>query len=117
MNINKLPKWAQEHIKKLERERDTAINTLKDYCNHKKPSPIYTEDLVCIGEKKGPSSIRNYIQTYKITINHQGIELNIICREEGIDMSWGDGKFRTKDVAFIPWSHQQAYLVSKENMR
>ena len=117
MNIEKLPKWAQAHIRKIERERSEAINKLNSSLDKQTPSDIYYEDMVCAGEKKGPSTKRFYIQSYKITIKHDGVELEIICRDGCIYISWGDDKYGHRDVAFIPWSYQQARLVSKENMR
>ena len=37
----KLPAWAQEHIKELERERDIAIRALNDYVDNQTESAIF----------------------------------------------------------------------------
>lgn len=114
--IKKLPKWVQEHIKKLERERDVSVRALNESCDDQSKSPIYYEDNVCTGEKSGPSVKRKYIQSHgKITVNHEGIQLDILCREGLIDLRWSNDVHG--DVALIPDSYQGARLVSRDNMR
>lgn len=117
-DISKLPKWAQEKIKTLERERENAIRQLNDYLDSQTKSPFYITDLVSTGEaERGPSYKTTYIQTNKMTIFHAGVLLDILLREGQIDLSWGGDHSRLHEIAFIPSSHQSARLVSKENMR
>lgn len=53
--IAKLPRWAQEHIEKIGRERDQAINALNRFLDGQTPSGFYVDDCVCTGEEQGPS--------------------------------------------------------------
>lgn len=116
-DISKLPKWAQDKIKELERQRLTAINALNQYCDSQTPSPFYIDEYESTGEGYGPSSKRRYIQTYKIEVVHQGVWLSVSLREDCINLQWGNGPHKHNDVAFIPHSYQNARIVSKENMR
>lgn len=115
-NISKLPKWAQEIINDLSRERDTAIRELNSYVDSDTASDIYIDEYVSIGENRGPTPKRHYIQGYTVTFNHAGIELDVnIFHDDVINLKWnavGRG-----DVAFIPDSYQSANLVSKDTMR
>ena len=36
--VTKLPKWAQEHIQTIERQRDHATATLKEFLDSQTPS-------------------------------------------------------------------------------
>ena len=111
----KLPVWAQEEIRNLERERDNAIKALNDALNHQTESPIFYWDYVSTGENQGPTQKTFYIQTRRIEINHAGVEVSILLRDDHIYISWGG--HNRKDAAFIPSSYQAAHIVSKENMR
>lgn len=122
MDIAKLPKWAREHIKKIERERDTAIRALNEYCNKQTPSPFRVEDNIGTGEKLGGSKKVRYIQTHSIIVENEGVQLRILVRtyqreHKEIELQWGKPNYATGEVAFIPTTFQAAKLVSKENMR
>ncbi len=119
MNIEKLPKWAQMHIKTIQRQRDTAINALNEHNDTQTESPFYIEELICTGEGEGgsPAYKKRYIQAHKMSVLHEGVLLDILLRDKHIDISWSNGKYGSGDVAFIPATFQQARLVSKENMR
>jgi hypothetical protein len=106
MNLDKLPKWAREHIRKIEQERDNAIKALNDFRDDQTPSPIYTEDLVCTGETRGPSVKRRYIQDVDLKIEFEGIRVDITLypREKAIRISYGNADRRIEDVAMIPRS-------------
>ena len=116
MKIEKLPKWAQEYIRNIEREREVAVNALNEYVDNQTPSPFFIDEMECTGERKGPTIKRRYVQTHKIEIEHQEVSLRIILRDESIDLQWS-GEKMLGDVAFIPSSYQSARLVSKGNMR
>ena len=120
-DMTKLPKWAQERIGKIERERDVAIRALNAFCDEQTTSPYYIEDHICTGEKQGPVVKTRYIQTHKMTISYCGVELNIMTRifnnEKTIDLQWNGTDSRTREVAFIPTSYQAGHLVAKEHMR
>lgn len=57
--ISKLPKWAQAHIANLQRQRDTAVDALKQYLDNQSPSRIFFEDMLCT--KPGPPE---YVKVY-----------------------------------------------------
>jgi|SRR3972149_7480982 len=116
MDTNKLPKWAQEQIKKLQRQRDTAVKLLEEYLNEQTPSAFSYDDFSHLGEDQGKFTTK-YVQTHKMEVEHAGVHLTIILREKHIDLQWGGVPEHHGEMAFIPASHQAAYLVSKENMR
>jgi hypothetical protein len=115
-DVSKLPKWAQEYIDKIEREREVAVKALNDYCDSQTKSPVYIQELESTGEQKGPSFKMRYIQTRRIAVEWQGVHMELLLREEGIGLQWR-GERLNGDIAFIPRSYQQAYLVAKDKMR
>lgn len=115
--ILKLPVWAQDHIKELERERETAIRALNEYVDGQTESPIYYDDMVSTGEERGPSSKRVYVQSRNIEIAHGGVHLEVDLRGEVIAIKWEDANKAMANVAFVPTSFHAASLISKENMR
>lgn len=58
--ISKLPKWAQAHIAELQRQRDTAVDALKQFLDNQSPSRIFFEDMLCI-KKGSPEYVKVYI--------------------------------------------------------
>jgi len=121
--LEKLPKWAQEHIKHLEMERSTALDALNDSVNRQKPSKIYYTDVLSLGEQTGPSFKRFYIQSNQITVESAGVELTIYAsngdsqRYPGISLQWSRAQRMSGVIAAIPKSFQSMELVTKENMR
>lgn len=117
-DINKLPKWAQEYIHELERQRDVAVHEMEEYLDNQTPSAFYVYDLVTIPDEKSRTrSVIRYIQTHRMEVEHDGVHLNIILRDGYIDLHWGLPDYHHGDVAFIPQSYNSARLVAKENMR
>ena len=122
MDISKLPKWVQAHIREIKRERDVAIRALNEYCDNQTPSPFRIEDHVSAGEEKGSSRKVRYIQTHSVVVENEGVELRVLVRtfnpdHKEIILSWYGSGNGLGDIAFIPSSFQSAYLISKENMR
>lgn len=116
-DISKLPKWAQQLIKELSRERDVAITQLNEYLDDRTESEIFIDDYVSTGENQGPTSKRNYIQGHTVTFVHAGVELDVSVFYDGyIDLKWGPYGHHGYDVALIPWSHGNVHLVSKDSM-
>jgi hypothetical protein len=119
--IEKLPAWAREHIKDLQRQRDLAVRSLNEYCDTQTPSPFFTSDMESTGEQKGPTIRKRYIQAYKIIVEHEGVSLKVMVRpgdSKKIELQWGVAEGRiTEDIAFVPCSFQAADLIAKENMR
>lgn len=112
----KLPKWAQDHIKTLERERDVAVRSLNEYVDGQTESSIYYDDLISTGEERGPSNKRVYIQTHSIEVEHNGVHLSLLLRDN-IELRCEDLNRAMNFVAFVPTSFNGMSLVSKENMR
>lgn len=123
INIEKLPKWAQDHIRELERERATAIRELNEYCDSQTPAAFFISELVSTGEERGPSAKTHYIQGHQMTVEWEGVRLQIYLRKDstqapdGISLQWEDIARHGKHVAFIPVSYQMAHIVSKDRMR
>ena len=126
--IAKLPKWAQEHITNLARERETAIRALNDHVDSQTPSQIYWEDYLSTGEGTtgsgvGPTNKRFYVQTNRIVVECAGVQLYVHCHEnvpmhhDGIEIKWGDPTGLQNMTGFIPTSFQQASLIAYHNMR
>ena len=115
--IAKLPKWARDHIRDLNRERSTAVRALDEYVDTQTPSAFFTEDLECTGESRGPTRRRSYIQARRIIAVGDGVTLSVSVRQGNIELSWGEGDHTTGEVAFIPESFQRARIVARKNMR
>ena len=110
--IEKLPKWVQEHVADLQRQRDVAVQALNEHCNNQKPSPFYSDELICDGETKGPTSKRFYYQAYKMEVEHAGIVLRITTHNKGkIGLQWGKSDRLYDGVALIPSSHMAVELI------
>lgn len=117
-DVARLPKWAQEHIRNLEREREAAVNALNLVIDDQTPAAMYVEDWACTGESAGPTTKRRYVQGRTLEIRHDGVALSITLRDGVIDLQWCQVKRGSGgDVCFQPRSYQQAYLIAKENMR
>ena len=115
--IAKLPKWAQDHIKKIERERDIAVRELNEWCDSQTPSKVRIDELVVTGEERGPSHKVRYVQTERATFTHSGVELDVsVFRDGEISLQWS-AEDSHGDVAMIPESGNRVRLVSKQNMR
>jgi hypothetical protein len=121
--ISKLPKWAQDHICDLARERDTAVRALREWTDSQTESPVSIMELECIGERKGPSQLTRYIQTRRLEIRWEGIRLDIQLNnnnpqhEAGISLRWSALERGLSHVAMVPTSFQYVDLIAKENMR
>jgi hypothetical protein len=80
-DFTELPKWAQEHIQSLERERNEAIRTLQEFQNDQKPSSFWVETWACTGDKFGPTTFKNYLQTRQVRIQVGKDEIDVYLRE------------------------------------
>lgn len=113
--IAKLPKWAQEYIVRLERDRDDARRTEKAYRDEQTPSPFFQEY-----QGNGLNELR-YIQAHTICVQWRGVRLRVDAhgygnRGEGIHLQWEDENRSMAECAFIPQSFQSARIVSKKDM-
>lgn len=119
--LAKLPKWAQEEFKTLERERDIAVRELNQWVDNQTPSNIKIHEHVPIGPG-GPKRMTRFIQGYCVEFEHAGVWVEVTlpywdAREKYITLKWGKEQIACDEVAFIPYSHQSARIVAKENMR
>lgn len=123
--LSKLPKWAQEHIQNVERQRVVAVRALDEYVDSQTPSSFYTEDLECTTDG-GPTMRRRYIHGHQISIDHAGVHLDIHLarkddgqREFGIELQYGatEGSLGFSPIAIVPHSVNAIQLVHKENMQ
>lgn len=116
-DVSRLPKWAQELIDTLKRERNTAIAALNKAMDDQTPSSMYIDDWVCTGESSGPTVKRRYIQGNTLNVIHDGVSLSITLRSMVIDLKWCQSeRGYGGDVCFQPCSYQNAYLFTKERM-
>jgi hypothetical protein len=114
--LTKLPKWVQVHLRDLERQREEAIRSLDGFTARQRPSKIWTEDWICDGESRGPTTRKFFVQSNSVNILHNEIELRILCRDEGIDLSWSGPKYSVRDVPMIPKSSNEVYLVHPKDL-
>lgn len=91
-DITKLPKWAQEHINKIQYQRDAAVAALDAFTDGQTESDIWIEEHPCTGEKAGPSEKIKYIQASRVTfrLGHEEITVSLPFEEErGLRISAG----------------------------
>ena len=122
--LAKLPKWAQDHINNTAGERNAAIRALNNFCEQSKESPFSFQEDPCTGEgTRGPVSKHVFIQAHSIRVRWRGVVLDVDAHDYGntgvgIKLKWssetGGGH---GEAALIPYCHQSARLVSKEDMR
>jgi hypothetical protein len=75
--ILRLPKWAQEHITDLRRERALAVEALRRFEREQKPGPIWVQDHQCFGESTGPTEVKRYIDAHSVmfSLGDNNVEL------------------------------------------
>lgn len=121
--LAKLPKWAQDAFKSLERERYTAVRELQQWTADQTPSPISIMEMVSDGTQRGPKTYTRFVHTTDLKINWQGVELTIALRSDGpmhencIKLQWSGHDRGSQHIGFIPDSFQSAYLIHPDNMR
>ncbi len=115
----KLPKWTQDYISKIERERDVAIIALRKAEDHSKESPFFYEDLACTGERKGPSNLRFYIQAHHIVAEYAGIRVELYCvpNENHMRFNFGDIDRSLEYAVMTPVSYQQYEIRNLNNAK
>lgn len=105
--IEKLPKWARKHIESLERDRDDATDLMRKMTDDQTPSPFYIEEF-----RGGAAGVqRRYFQAHQIAVEHLGIVMHVILRENCIDISYGLESCAIGDVAMVPQSRQAVALI------
>lgn len=101
-DFTKLPKWTQEYIQNIERERDVAIRTLNEFQDSQTPTPYWTEEYTCLGEStphgdRGPTNKRHYVQAHRMTVKVGKSEVDFFLREPDLlEISTGSHTMRFK---------------------
>lgn len=103
MDINRLPKWAQRHIRDLSRERDDALRQLNELLDCETESPFYTQDI--LPSSRGNLSVKRYIQTNSVTVEDGGVTLEVLLPggiqgRQGIELRWQSEA--NKEVGILP---------------
>lgn len=118
--ISKLPAWARERIKNLQRERDEAVKALNKWADTQTPSPFRAEEMLCTGEEQGPSAKTRYIQARALLVVHGNIELRVSlpmgASGQGITLQWGGVQRNGIEMAMIPESFQRVRIIEQSEM-
>jgi len=77
-----LPKWANEAIERLTRERDEAVKALNDARDIETESPFFMTEI----DHRTNEVRKHFLQVSGLKLNWAGVELSFILREEGIDL-------------------------------
>lgn len=116
--FNKLPKWAQEEFKTIQRQREEAIKSLNEYVDNQTESPFSVDDYVSTGEEEGPSKKVRYIQAYCVRVKHAGVDLRVYANEDNsIRIQYGKQNYSIGEVALIPVSFQTIEIKASSNLR
>lgn len=114
----KLPKYAQEYIRNIERERACALECLRRTLDDQTPSKVKTTSFESIGEQPGPSLLTRYFQVEggSVEITHKGVTLTVsgfYNESNDMQLSWRtEGGLSGLAIAFVPTAYQQARLVN-----
>lgn len=114
--IEKLPKWAQQLVRDLKRERESAVKALNDFLDQQTPSPFRMEDFVCTGEESGPTHKTFYVQGHAMEVESSGIRLRVFAEEKvfssrkSIELKWEAVDERRNIVTMTPTSYQTIKL-------
>jgi hypothetical protein len=110
-DVSKLPKWAQDRIRDLERERDTAVTALREAEDAQTPSRIWYDDYHCLGERQGPSSVRHYVQTRRVTFQMGQREVTV-----GYDNHANLYLNADRGLFFTPIAHNKIEIYAEEQV-
>lgn len=138
--IERLSKWAQDHIETLTRQRDEARHRADEVFESQKPTPFFTLDMVMVKNERGEWKQRpRYLDIQgSLYIEVDGVNLSLNVREsvhrvvgedgtvetkpyQYVDLGWGErswltGKYGTPCVMH-PSSHCRVHLVPVETYR
>lgn len=120
--LAKLPKWVQEHIKSVTRDRDTWKSSALRFSSEQEESPFYSPEFSTEGIKK------RYIATEnrRVIVEYAGIhaEIFLACKDDGqrlhgieIGFSAMSHSLSACTVALIPRGFNSFQLVHKDNLR
>jgi len=125
IQIARLPKWVQEHIADIQRQRDVAVRELNRWVDAQTPSPVRVLEMVYLGEGAGPSIKTRFVQTRTIEVLWKNVYLKVYLaessaqRQDSIELQWGQGEemHGSGMAALVPMSFQSALIISPKNMR
>lgn len=115
MNIDKLPKWAQQRIRLLERDLEELTKALLARDDTTTVSPFRIEHYACINGQH--QIVNQFVQEgHRMVVEHEGVRLEITLPRgnqgrQGIELKWDGDKGQLKDVIFQPYSFQAARLM------
>ena len=113
--IERLPKWAQAHIKQLDRQRRDAISALEQFQDSDEPTMISYEQM-----RRLDGDLQffiRHIDTHEVTFTACGVTLVVTMpvdeMSRGIKLSWGpEGSYGLGDLCFTPTAYQQARITN-----
>src|SRR5271166_3700346 len=112
----RLPKFAQEEIETLRRQRQQAVAALNNFVDQDTPSNVWFDERPCTGESPGPTYKKHYVQSRWLEVEWAGVRLTVLLRggshgdHEVIDLAWQDEKRTHGEVTMQPRSYQNVYL-------
>lgn len=111
----KLPKWAQDYMKDLERQAFVAQRTLREYQDQQTQSEFFVEDY----DSDQAKMTRKYIQTSKVSIQRGALKVDVYCRlhENSIDIAYYDEGRISREVALVPQGLNSVKIILKQDMR
>lgn len=119
--IEKLPKWAQNHISHLEMAAESADQMLKDRDNGQTQSNVYVPQHGWTNS--GNVFTQHYLQTSRVVFEFAGVKLDVYLRsdrdgDESIDLTYSglDGKQYMGEVAFVPQAYNLVRLQAQAYM-
>jgi hypothetical protein len=108
-DIEKLPRWARDHIRTLQRGRDEAHARLERYHDRETPSPFYSIEW----EGDGTKFRRVYYQPHSVCCQSGGVKVELIPREDGVEVVFGGGEFGTGLAALAPQASNVLHVIPK----
>jgi hypothetical protein len=114
--IERLPKWAQSHIRQLDRQRQDATTALKRFQDSDKPTRVsYEQGRYLDGEFQ---FFVRHLDTHQMQFICNGVSLVVRLPDDdeagrGIELSWGpEGSRGMGDLCFTPTAYQQARITN-----
>jgi len=113
--IDKLPKWAQEHIENLDRRAVIAERTLREFYDNSTPSEFYTWDW----DAEQNKTVQRFIQTHKMTIHRGTLRVEVLLRQDdpGVDITWSDESRLCNQVPLITEGLNHVRVMLKKDLR
>lgn len=114
--IEKLPKWAQDHIRRITNQRDSVEKQLRKFQDDQTPEYFSVEEYVTLSNGNFESVIK-HIQGHRMIVKACGVKMSLLVRDYGgphgyplIDISYDSIGPRKCDVVLEPRSHNQFHL-------